>query len=180
MTTALIIIDIQNDYFSGGTMELAGSDPAAANAARLLARFREQGRPLVHIQHLMDRPGATFLLPGTHGSEIHPTVAPLAGEVVIQKHYPNSFRETGLLESLRQAGARELLICGMMTSMCVDATTRAAFDLGFSCTVVHDACATRDLPFGGETIPARQVHGAFLAALGAVYARIVATDEYLA
>jgi len=180
MTTALIVIDIQNDYFSGGSMELVGSEQAAANAARLLARFRAQGWPLVHIQHLMARPGATFLLPGTPGAEIHPAVAPLAGEPVVQKHFPNSFRDTGLLDVLKQAGAHELVICGMMTSMCVDATVRAAFDLGFPCMVVHDACATRDLAFGGETIPARQVHGAFLAALGAVYARIAATDEYAA
>ncbi len=179
MTTALIIIDIQNDYFNGGAMELVGSDLAAAKAARLLARFRELGWPVVHIQHLMARAGATFLLPGTPGAEIHPAVAPLAGETVLRKHFPNSFRETGLLDTLKKAGAGELVICGMMTSMCVDATVRAAFDIGFVCTVIHDACATRDLAFDGGTIPARQVHGAFLAALGAVYARIVDTDEYL-
>ncbi|BCS52051.1 cysteine hydrolase family protein [Geobacter sp. SVR] len=180
MAPTLIIIDIQNDYFSGGSMELSGSAPAAANAARILGRFREQGWPLVHIQHLAARPGATFFLKGTPGAEIHPTVAPLAGETVLQKHFPNSFRDTGLLEFLKGAGVTDLVICGMMTNMCVDATVRAAFDLGFTCTVIHDACAARDLAFGGETVPARQVHGAFLAALGAVYANVISTEEYLA
>ena len=73
----------------------------------------------------------------------------------------------------------QLLVCGMMTSMCVDATVRAAFDLGFTCTVAQDACATRDLTFDGETIPARQVHGSFLAAMGAVCASIRSKDAIL-
>jgi nicotinamidase-related amidase len=65
----------------------------------------------------------------------------------------------------------------MMTSMCVDATVRAAVDLGFGATVVHDACAAPDLAFGGETIPARAVHGAFIAALGDGYADVRSADE---
>ena len=65
-----------------------------------------------------------------------------------------------------------------MSHMCIDATTRAAVDFGFPCTVIHDACATRDLVFGGLTIPAAQVHGAFMAAL-APYARVLSLEEYL-
>jgi nicotinamidase-related amidase len=135
--------------------------------------------PVYHVQHLSTRPSTTFFLPNTAGIEIHPSVAPLPGEPVITKHFPNSFRETDLLERLKADGVSHLLVCGMMTSMCVDATVRAAFDLGFACTVVQDACATRDLTHDGETIPARQVHGAFLAALGAVYATIRTTDAIL-
>ena len=180
MTTALLVIDIQKDYFPGGRMELVGSAEAASAAARLLAAFRKASWPVYHIQHISARPTATFLLPGTDGIEFHSTVAPLPSEPIVTKHFPNSFRETNLLELLKADGISQLLICGMMTSMCVDATVRAAFDLGFACTVARDACATRDLTFVGETIPARQVHGSFLAALGAVYAEIKATDEMLA
>jgi nicotinamidase-related amidase len=117
--------------------------------------------------------------PGTRGIEIHDTVAPLAGELVVQKAHPNSFRETTLEATLRAAGVDQVVVCGMMTSMCVDATARAAADLGFDVTVVSDACATLDLEFAGETIPAQHVHGAFLAALGGGYGAVVATDELL-
>ena len=172
MKPALIIIDIQNDYFPGGKMELEGSLAAGLQAAKLLDAFRAKGLPLVHIQHLSSRPGASFFLPDTEGVNIHAKVAPRAGETVIQKHFPNSFRGTTLLEHLRGLGADHLVIAGMMTHMCVDATTRAAFDLGFSCSLAHDACATRALAFGEQRVPAAQVHAAFLAALNGLYAKV--------
>jgi nicotinamidase-related amidase len=172
MKPALIVIDIQNDYFPGGRMELEGSPEASAQAAKLLERFRARGLPLVHIQHVSNRPGASFFLPDSEGVNIHASVAPRAGETVLQKHFPNSFRGTRLLEHLRAEGADHLVIAGMMTRMCVDATTRAAFDLGFSCSLAHDACATRALAFGAQRVPAAQVHAAFVAALGGLYAKV--------
>lgn len=160
-------------------MELVGSIEAAAAAARLLDTFRKADWPVLHIQHISVRPNDTFFLPKSPGVAIHPTVEPRAGEPVITKYYPNSFRETDLLEKLKSIGVKQLLVCGMMTSMCVDATVRAAFDLGFECTIASDACATRDLSFDGETIPASHVHGAFLAALGSVYATVRTTDAII-
>ena len=179
MSTALLLIDIQKDYFPGGRMELVGSIEAAGAAERLLAAFRRAAWPVYHIRHISSRPTASFFLPDTSGIEIYPGVAPLPDEPVITKHFPNSFRDTDLLERLKAAGISRLLVCGMMTSMCVDATVRAAFDFGFGCTVAEDACATRNLTFGGEEIPASHVHGSFLAALGAVYANIRTTDAIL-
>jgi len=179
MSIALILIDIQNDYFPGGRMELVNSLEAAGAAARLLDCFRKASWPVYHIQHISTKPTATFFLPGSTGIGIHQSVSPLSTETVIPKHYPNSFRETGLLELLKADGIDQLLICGMMTSMCVDATVRAAFDLGFTCTVAKDACATRDLMLDGETVPARQVQIAFLSPLSAVYAQIRTTDAIL-
>ncbi|MEK7437265.1 MAG: cysteine hydrolase family protein [Pseudomonadota bacterium] len=172
MQTALIIIDIQNDYFPGGRMELEGSPEAGLKAAKLLDAFRAKGLPLVHVQHLSNRPGAGFFLPDTEGANIHASVAPRAGETVMQKNFPNSFRATPLLEHLRGLGIDQLVIAGMMTHMCVDATTRAAFDLGFSCSLAHDACATRAVAFGDQRVAAAQVHAAFLAALNGLYAKV--------
>ncbi len=179
MKTALLFIDIQNDYFPGGKMELVGSVPAVAESARLLDAFRKRNCAVYHIRHLSSRPDATFFLPDTVGAEIYPAVAPLTGEPVITKQFPNSFRGTGLLERLRDDGVETLLICGMMSHMCVDATVRAAFDLGFSCSVIHDACATRDLTFEQIIVPAEQVHASFMAALGAVYAQVKSTGQIL-
>jgi nicotinamidase-related amidase len=180
MKTALLLIDIQNDYFPGGTMELVGSTEAGNNAEQILARFREQGEPLVHIQHISTRPDASFFLPDTAGAAIHPSVEPAPGEVVITKHFPNSFRNTALADQLQNRQINHLVVAGMMTHMCVDATVRAAFDLGFRCTVLHDACATRDLSFASTAVPAHQVHAAFLAALEAVYAEVLSVDAFLA
>jgi nicotinamidase-related amidase len=179
MTTALVLVDIQNDYFPGGNMALEGMDAAAANAARLLAGFRERGLPVIHVRHLSVRPGATFFVPGTPGANLHASVNPAAGEPIVEKNFPNSFRGTGLLEQLRGANADGVVIVGAMSHMCIDATTRAAFDHGFKCTVAADACATRALEFGGRTIPARDVHAAFMAALAVPYARIAPTEEVL-
>ncbi|MBE0623681.1 MAG: cysteine hydrolase [Burkholderiales bacterium] len=172
MNPALIIIDIQNDYFPGGRMELEGSPEAGLQAAKLLEAFRARGLPLVHVQHISNRPGAGFFLPDTEGVNIHAEVAPRPGETVVQKNFPNSFRGTALLEHLRALGVDHLVIAGMMTHMCVDATTRAAFDLGFSCSLAHDACATRAIAFGEQRVPAAQVHAAFLAALNGLYAKV--------
>ena len=179
MKTALLLIDIQNDYFPGGKMELVGSIQAAAAATRLLAAFRKQSWPVYHVQHIANRPNATFFLPDTPGTEIHEAVRPRSGEPVITKHLPNSFRETNLLEQLKADNIGSLLIGGMMSHMCVDATVRAAFDLGFTNIVTHDACATRELSFNGVTVPAPQVHAAYMAALGAVYAQVLGVDEIM-
>jgi len=172
---ALLIIDIQNDYFPGGRMELEGSDAAAANAARAIKAFRDQKLPVIHVRHLSTRPGATFFLPGTKGADIHDAVKPRADETVIEKNFPNSFRGTSLQAAL--GDAKELVVAGMMTHMCVDASVRHAADLGYKITLLGDACATRTQTFGGESVPARQVHAAFLAALNGFYAKVIPTHE---
>jgi nicotinamidase-related amidase len=98
---------------------------------------------------------------------------------VIQKHYPNSFRETALLDGLKNDGVESVVICGAMSHMCIDATTRAAADFGFGCTVVHDACATRNLDFGGKKILAQDVHASFMAALGSAYAKVLSCKDLI-
>jgi nicotinamidase-related amidase len=180
MSVGLLLIDIQNDYFPGGAMELQGSVEAAQVAGRLLDFFRQQQLPVVHIQHLSIRAGATFFIPDTLGADIHERVRPLAGERVIQKHYPNSFRETDLLSYLQGMGFRRLVIAGMMTHMCVDATTRAATDYGYECQIVQDGCATRNLKLNGQEVMARDVHIAFLAALNGSYGRVVTAEAVVA
>jgi nicotinamidase-related amidase len=175
--TALVIIDIQNDYFAGGAMQLEGAEAAAQNASRVLQTIRERGGQVIHVRHTSIRPGATFFLPGTKGAEIHPAVAPLGGEAVVEKNFPNAFRDTNLEKQLRGLGVRQLVVAGMMTHMCVDASVRHAVDLGFKVTLLGDACATRAQSFGGESVPARQVHTAFLAALNGFYAKVIDSHE---
>ena len=180
MTRALLVVDIQQDYFPGGAYPLSGPEEAAAAARRLLDAFRASGEPVVHLQHVWDAPEATFMIPGTPGVEIHPLVAPADGEPVIEKAFPNGFRDTPLAERLAERGVDHLVVVGMMSSMCVDATARAAADAGLAVTVVHDACAAPDLEFGATTVPAAMVHAAFMAALADGYATVVDAGALLA
>lgn len=177
MKQALLLIDIQNDYFPGGAMELVGSPEAGALAGKMLQAFREKALPVIHLQHTSTHPGATFFLPHTQGVEIHCSVAPSQYEIVIQKNFPNSFRGTRLLDRLRELDIGQLFIGGMMTHMCVDSTTRAAADLGFECFLAGDACATKALSFGGVTVAAENVQTAFLAALNGLFAKVQSVAE---
>jgi nicotinamidase-related amidase len=180
MSRALLLIDLQRDYFPGGAHPLVGPEAAVAAAARVLSAFRDRGEPVIHLQHVSDAPDATFMRPGTDGVEIHALVAPEDDEPVIRKAKPNGFAGTSLERELRGHGVDALVVAGMMSSMCVDATVRAAADLGFTVTVVHDACAAPDLEFGGQPIAGATVHAAFMAALAGGYAEVVSADAALA
>jgi len=179
MNTALLVIDIQNDYFPGGKFPLVKPLEAAKNAYTLLQCFREHGGHHIHIQHISLEPDASFFIKGDSGSDIHDSVAHFEGEPIVYKHEPNSFLNTNLLEILREWKTERLVITGMMTHMCVDATARAAVDLGFQVIVAEDACASRDLEHGGTTIPADLVHKSFLAAL-TWYGKVMKSDEIIA
>jgi nicotinamidase-related amidase len=167
LKTALLIIDVQEFYFSGKGA-LVEPEKASQNAARLLQRFRKDGREVIHVRHQ-----------ASAGGEIHEHVKPLAGEKVITKQSVSCFKDTELLDYLRQIKVERLVICGMMTHMCVEAAARAAHDHGFQVVVVADACATRDLEYDGRTVAARDVHDATLATLARTYAEVVTTESYL-
>jgi len=165
---ALIIIDIQDFYFPGGDAELVNPEEAAGNAFRVLEYFRDNDEPVVHVRHNYEP-----------GGNIHQAVAPGEGEKVISKDYANSFRDTGLLEHLRKNNIKELIIAGMQTHMCVEATTRAAADKGFRCTVISDACTTRDLNYGDKVINWEDVHYSTLSTLKGGYATIMTASEFI-
>lgn len=177
---ALIVVDIQNDYFPQGKWPLVGADAAADNAAKLIQAFRETGDQVVHVRHEFNSDAAPFFTPGSEGAKLHPKVLNRPDESVVLKHFVNSFRETELQSILDQQGIESLVIVGSMSHMCVDGITRAAADLGYTVTVIHDACATRDLEFNGLVVPAAQVHAAFMSALGFAYANVVSTETFLA
>jgi len=176
MSRALVIVDIQRDYFPGGNMPLHEPEAAAAKAGQVLAAFRGAGDPIVHVQHLSPA-GAGFLEEGSEGADIMAPVTPQDGEKLITKRAPNSFLGTDLEQHLRGLGVDEVVVTGMMTSMCVDATTRAGADLGFKMTLVPDACAAPDLEYGGRHVAAQDVHASFVAALGQFYATVTPADQ---
>lgn len=178
MSTALLIIDMQNDYFPGGKFELWNPFPALDAAEKLLRCFREEKRPVYHVQHISGGKAA-FFIPDTDGVKIHPKLAPLDTECVVVKHAPSSFFRTELQAELRRASVTELVVCGMMTHMCVDTTVRAARDYGYSVTLISDACAARDLEWAGRKLPADVVQAVYFASLNRSFAHVMTSAEYL-
>ena len=151
------------------------------NESRAIDSFLdlEIGDLVVHVRHEFPTADAPFFAPGSDGAQIHPKVRAADGEPVVLKHHVNAFRETDLKALLDRHGVEEVVICGAMSHMCIDAGVRAASDLGYRCTVLHDARATRDQEFAGTTIPAADVHAAYMAALHFAYAKVMSTEEYL-
>jgi len=176
--SALIIIDIQNDYFPGGKLELNQPEIAAANTTELVSAFRTKSQPIYFIQHDNLNPALDFMTPNSEGQKLHPSMNPGAGESVVVKNFPNSFWQTDLEEQLNKAGVNHVVITGMMSHMCVSTTARAAMERGFAVTVVADACATLALNFKDEVIPAETVHITAIAELGLI-AEIVDTQDIL-
>ena len=179
MAQGLLLIDIQNDYFPGGAMELVNPLAALDNAEKLLAHFRKQNLPVIHVQHINVREGATFFLPNTEGVKIHERLTPQADEDVVIKHTPSSFYQTDLAKILKDKQIDQLVVAGMMTHMCIDTTVRAAKDYGLEITVAEDACATKDLVFDGESLPAATVQKVFMAGLNGMFAKVMKTEELL-
>ena len=176
----LLVVDIQNFYFAGGRIPLVGSVEASLKAKTVLDAFRAAKLPVIHVQHMPQ--GIERYEPGVTDRQyaIHPNVAPAAGEPVVVKHYANAFRETRLLDLLKERGIKTLVVAGMQTHMCVEAAVRAGADLGFDVVLVDDACATRDLKIRDTTVPAASVHAGVLAALNGSYAKVVTVAELLA
>ena len=166
--TALLIIDIQEFYFPEGSVPLVNPLEAAINARELLNAFRNRDLLIVHIRHNASSDG-----------DIHPIVMPLENEEVITKNKANAFIGTDLLDYLNDNKITDIIICGMQTHMFVEAATRAASDYGFNCTVIEDACATRDLKYRDNTIKAIEVHYSTLSALNKTYATIKTTHQFL-
>ncbi len=178
--SALLLIDIQNDYFpsfADSKMALPDMDAASKEAASLLAAARDTGMKVIHVKHVMASDAAPFFHPNTPGAELHESVAPRATETVIEKARPNSFVGTELEGLLSEAQVEHLVICGAMSQMCVDATARAGVDLGFKVTLAHDACAAADIVHNDVSVPSEMVHASIMAPLAASYADVQLTSE---
>ncbi|OCG05963.1 cysteine hydrolase family protein [Gilliamella apis] len=167
MTQALMIIDVQNDYFADGKYPLNNTVQILKNTLKLQEHFRQKQLPIIYIQHINQDDNAVFFVKNSYGCQLHPKLLPIQeyNEFVIEKAYPNSFYQTQLQQKLKQAEITQLVICGMMSHMCVDSTTRCAYELNYQPILIHDACTTRDLEFNGNIISSSDVHNSFMSAL---------------
>jgi nicotinamidase-related amidase len=174
---ALLIVDVQNDYFEGGKSELHNPLAALSNIEKALDTFRKKELPIIHVQHISVGERAAFFLPDTDGALIHKNLTPADNEYLVVKHAPNSFLGTNLSDILKENDINEIVVCGMMSHMCIDTTVRACMDYGIKATLLEDACATKNLMFHNETIPAETVHNVYMASLNGVFADVVKTNE---
>ena len=166
--SALLLIDIQDFYFPGGKLQLENPEMAGMNAGLILDHFRKSEIPVYHVRHNFEPVG-----------NIHQYVKPEAGEPVLSKDQVNAFVDTKLLEMLQADSIEQLVICGMQTHMCVEAAVRAGHDLGFTCLLVTDACATRALQYEEHIIPAKNVHYSTIKTLQGSYARVLTTEDLI-
>lgn len=174
--TALLIVDIQNFYFPGDGPGLVNAEQASLEAKEILQIFRDKKQLVVHVCHKSSK-----------GMEIHKNVEPLSNEKVITKEEVNSFSGTDLKEYLNSNNINRLVIIGMQTQMCLEAAVRAAHDYGFECVVIQEACATKDLTFGGKVAKAEDVQtSTFATFVNGGYSKVIEmkvfkenTDKYL-
>jgi len=179
MKTALVLIDIQKDYFPGGKRELFLPVVTAEHAKALLSYFRQNDMDVFHIQHVSQNENAEYFRPNTEGIEIHPSVSPMPSEPVFVKHFPDAFWDTGLEQALRAKQIDALVICGMMSHMCIDTSVRAAKRLHFDVLLAEDACTTKDLNWRNMQIPSTTVHQTMMAALDGTFAKVETTEAIL-
>lgn len=177
MKKALIVIDLQNDYFYGGNMELVNIDAVLKKTNILIQYARKRQYKIFIIQHFAEE-GASFFTPKTKGVEINKDLDIQSG-IIISKNYPNSFRETKLHKELQANNIEDIIVCGAMSHMCIDTTVRAGFDLGYKIELASDACATRDLQFKDDIIKAKDVHNSFMSALGSAFCEVKETNEII-
>jgi nicotinamidase-related amidase len=166
MTRALLLIDVQNEYFAEGKLALPGIEATLEPIKILIEHFRTSHAPVVFVQHvgLNPDPEAPFAV-GTSGADLHETLERGPLDMLIAKSFPNAFFQSWLETALRSNGITELVIAGAMTQTCIDSTARSALDFGYPVTIASDACAAGPLEWEGKAIPVTQVQKTFLAAL---------------
>ena len=179
MKQGLVVVDLQNEYLPTGKLPLSGIEAAVANARRVIDHARHTGIPVFHIRHESDNAAAPIFVKGSSGAHIQPAVAPEGEEPVSVKKHINAFRDTDLKKQLDAFDVQDIVVVGAMSHMCIDAVVRAAADMGYPVTVLHDACATLDLTFNGVNVPAAQVHAAMMAAFEFGYGTVKSVDDYL-
>jgi|GEM_PF-102003 len=177
--TALILVDLQNDYFSEGRFELDNTEAAAKQAKTLLAHFRAQELPVIHIQHIFEDENAPFFTANTQGVEIEASVKPIDGEAVVVKHQIDSFIDTSLEQTLVELGIERLVVVGAMAQACVQTICRSATNKGYPCEVISDAIAAPKLSYGEHDFSGAELVAANLLSLSFGGAEAITTEQWL-
>lgn len=178
-STALLVIDFQNEYFDG-KMPIPDGKAALENAKRLIALADDAGMPVFHVQHVTPSGTPIFAEDGRTVA-FHADIQPGENHAVVRKSSVSVFPTTDIDVQLKAKGIKTLIVSGLMTHACVAGATRDAVPLGYNVIVAADACATRDLTGeDGKTVPHSVLHQASLVSLSDTFADVQATDAILA
>lgn len=176
--TALLVIDFQNEYFSG-RMPIPDGMRALRNASRLIAMADRAGMPVFHVQHLSPAGAPVFAADSTN-VQFHGELLPAAHHSVVQKTSVSVFPTTDIDQRLKAAGIKTLIVSGLMTHACVAGAARDAVPLGYEVVVAEDACATRDLDNAdGSVLPHAVLHRAALASIADTFGALMTTEQIL-
>ncbi|MDN3711680.1 isochorismatase family protein [Paracoccus cavernae] len=177
--TALLVIDFQNEYFTGA-LPIPNGKAALENARRLIAHADEAGMPVYHIQHVLPA-GMPIFAEDSATSDFHPDAQPGPKHKRIAKQQISAFPGTDLDRELKAAGIETVLVTGLMTHACVAGAARDAVPLGYQVVVAADACATRALDTAdGDQVGHDQLHRAALASIDDVFGAVMPTEAILA
>ncbi len=179
MKPALLVIDVQNEYFAPhGQWVLPDGEKALPHIQALLSAARDALIPIVHITHEELDLDSPIFRAGSHAVDMHPAIEVRSGEKLIKKHFPGSFTQTPLEAYLRQHNIDTVIVSGFMTQMCCDTTTRQADERGLATLFASDATAARDLTLNGQTVSHRIIHETTLAVM-TQFATVMTTEDII-
>jgi nicotinamidase-related amidase len=178
MKRALLVIDVQNEYFTG-KLPVSYPPGSLANILRAMDAAAAQDIPVVVIRHAVKSDASPVFRKGSPEWELHPEVATRRRDVLIEKNWPDSFMDTGLEEWLKRHGVGKVAICGYMTQMCCDTTARRGFHLGYEVEFLSDATGTLAFQNEAGSVTAEELHRAILVTQAARFSKVVKTEEWL-
>jgi len=177
--TALLVIDVQNEYFDG-KWPVPDGPQALEQIERAIDASQRTNATVIYVQHAVSKPERGVFIPGSHGFALHPRLHPRATDTRIVKNYPGSFTKTKLEDTLRQHGIETLVISGYMTHMCCDTTAREGFQRDFRVLFLDDATATRDSQHATlGKVDHRELHRATLITQASMFAQVLSTSEFV-
>lgn len=178
MKRALLVIDVQNEYFDGA-LPITGRSDSLAKIGSLMDASAKAGVPRIVIQHTMPSAEMPIFQRGTSAWDLHPEIASRGAELKIEKNLPGSFTNTGLEEWLRKNGVETVVVSGYMTHMCCDTTARQAVHRGFKVEFLSDATGTLPLDNAGGKVTAEELQRSILAAQQHLLSEVVSTKDWL-
>lgn len=177
---ALIVIDVQNEYFDGALpISAPPTETSLANIGRSMDAATAAGVPVIVVRHGDADPEAPIFREGSHAWELHPEIERRSRDHLVEKTFPGSFTDTPLGDILAADEIDTVVITGYMTHMCVDTTSRQAAHRGLSVEILNDATGTLALENSGGTATGEELHRSTLVAQGQFFADVVTTDEWL-
>ncbi|MGQ0619723.1 MAG: cysteine hydrolase family protein [Panacagrimonas sp.] len=178
MKRALVVIDVQKEYFDGA-LPITGREDSLGNICRVMDGAGKSGIPRIVIQHTMPTPELPIFQRGSAAWDLHPDIASRPSELKIEKNLPGSFTNTGLEEWLRKNGVDTLVVSGYMTHMCCDTTARQAVHRGFKVEFLSDATGTLPLDNSAGKVTAEELQRSILCAQQHLLSEVISTKDWL-